>query len=253
VLLAVDVGNTATTLGLFSEGRVRARFRLATDRRRMDAEYLVLLAGLFENHDLAPPDELAIASVVPPVEHELAAAARALWGVESHFLRPENAGLRIEVERPGGVGADRLANALAVLAESGLERAIVVDFGTATTFDVVAAPDRYLGGAIAPGPETAAEALTARAAKLPRFDLVPPPRGPVGKNTEEALQSGLVLGYAALVEGMVRRIQAAVGPARVFATGGFAETLKNLVPIFDVVDPDLTLKGLLRWRSGSRA
>jgi len=253
VLLTVDVGNTATAMGLWRGDRLLARWRLATDRRRMAEEYAVFLEAVFRQKGLPRPTAAALASVVPPVEHELAAALAELWGIEAFLLTPENAGLEIAVEHPRGVGADRLANALAVLelaAPAG--RYLVVDFGTAATFDLVEAPNRYLGGAIAPGPETAAEALAQRAAKLPRFDLVPPPKGVVGKNTIEALQSGLVLGYASLVDGMIERFAGEVGPLLVVATGGFAGVIEGLCRRIDRVDPDLTLKGILRAYRGAR-
>ncbi len=247
MLLTVDVGNTATAMGLWQGERLLARWRMATDRMRMAEEYAVFLEAVFRQKGMPRPDAAAIASVVPPVEHELAAALAELWGIEPFLLTPENAGLEVAVEHPQGVGADRLANALGVLElASSSGRYLVVDFGTATTFDLVQAPNRYLGGAIAPGPETAAEALAQRAAKLPRFDLVPPPRGVVGKNTTEALQSGLVLGYAALVDGMIGRFVREVGPLLVVATGGFAPVIEGLTERIDRVDPDLTLKGLLR-------
>ncbi len=247
MLLTVDVGNTSTAMGLWRGRELLARWRIATDRGRMAEEYAVFLDQVFRLKGLAAPEAAAVASVVPPVEHELEAAFRELWGIEAHHLTPANAGLAIEVDHPQGVGADRLANALAVLERNRAERYLVVDFGTATTFDLVAAPNRYLGGAIAPGPETAAEALAERTAMLPRFDLVPPPRGVVGKNTTEALQSGLVLGYAALVDGMVARFEREAGPLAVVATGGFARVLAGLSARLSDVDPDLTLKGVRRF------
>ncbi len=247
MLLTVDVGNTTTAMGLWKDGELLARWRLATDRMRMAEEYAVFLEAVFRQKGLPRPAAAALASVVPPVEHELAAALEELWGLRPFILTPRNAGLEVAVDHPEGVGADRLANALAVLElPSPSGRYLVVDFGTAATFDLVEAPNRYLGGAIAPGPETAAEALSERAAKLPRFDLVPPPRGVVGKNTLEALQSGLVLGYAALVEGMIARFEAEAGPLLVVATGGFAEVVRGLCPRIERVDPDLTLRGLVR-------
>ncbi len=252
MLLTVDVGNTSTAMGLWRERELLARWRIATDRGRMAEEYAVFLDQVFRLKGLPRPAAAAVASVVPPVEHELEAAFRELWGIETHHLTPANAGLSIEVDHPQGVGPDRLANALAVLEHGDSARYLVVDFGTATTFDLVEPPNRYLGGAIAPGPETAAEALAERTAMLPRFDLVPPPRGVVGKNTTEALQSGLVLGYAALVDGMVERFAREVGPVKVVATGGFARVLAGLSARLSNVDPDLTLKGVRRFFETAR-
>ena len=253
MLLTVDVGNTSTAMGLWQDRRMLARWRIKTDRGRMAEEYAVFLEDVFRLKGLPRPQAAALASVVPPVEHELEDAIAALWGIETRILTPENAGIQIEVDHPQSVGPDRLANALAVLELEKAPRYLVVDFGTATTFDLVAAPDRYLGGAIAPGPETAAEALSERAAMLPRFDLVPPPRGVVGKNTKEALQSGLVLGYASLVDGMIARFREEAGELHVVATGGFSRVLKGLSREIAAVDPDLTLKGIRRFfeaRSG---
>jgi type III pantothenate kinase len=180
------------------------------------------------------------------VEREMGQAIEGLFGVKARVVDAEATGLEVAIDNPKEAGADRLVNAVGALGyPSPTGRYIVVDFGTATTFDLVEAPNRYLGGAITIGPQTAADALAQRTAKLPRIDLVPPQRA-VGKNTLEALRSGLVLGYAALVEGMVRRFKEEAGEALVIATGGFAETLRPICPSFDLVDEDLTLKGLLR-------
>lgn len=246
MLLAIDAGNTSTALGVFQGEKLIAHFRIHTDRMRMESEYAVLLKNLFSLKDLPPPQSALICSVVPPVERELQATVRALFGLEALVVGPEHTGLEILIDNPKEVGADRLVGAVGALDyESPTDRYVVVDFGTATTFDLVEAPGRYLGGAITIGPQTAADALAMRTAKLPRIDLLPPEKV-VGKNTPDALRSGLVLGYAALVEGMVRRFKEEAGEALVIATGGFAKTLKPLCPSFHVVDEDLTLKGLLR-------
>jgi type III pantothenate kinase len=246
MLLAVDIGNTSTALGLFEGERLVARFRIHTDRMRMESEYRVLLKNLFALEGLPSPKAALLSSVVPPVEREMARAIEGLFGVKAWVVDAEATGLEVAIDNPKEAGADRLVNAVGALGyPSPTGRYIVVDFGTATTFDLVEAPNRYLGGAITIGPQTAADALAQRTAKLPRIDLVPPERA-VGKNTLEALRSGLVLGYAALVEGMVRRFKEEAGEALVIATGGFAETLRPICPSFDLVDEDLTLKGLLR-------
>ena len=246
MLLAVDIGNTSTALGLFEGERLIAHFRIHTDRMRMESEYRVLLKNLFALEGLPPPKAALLSSVVPPVEREMGRAIEGLFGVKARVVDAEATGLVVAIDNPKEAGADRLVNAVGALAyPSPTGRYIVVDFGTATTFDLVEAPNRYLGGAITIGPQTAADALAQRTAKLPRIDLVPPQRA-VGKNTLEALRSGLVLGYAALVEGMVRRFKEEAGEALVIATGGFAETLRPICPSFDLVDENLTLKGLLR-------
>ena len=250
MLLAIDIGNTSTVLGVFSGEDLIAHFRIHTDRMRMESEYRVVLQNLFALENLPPPKAALLSSVVPPVEREMKEAIEKLFGIKARVVDAEATGLEVCIDNPKEAGTDRLVNAVGALDyESPTGRYIVVDFGTATTFDLVEVPNRYLGGAITIGPQTAADALAARTAKLPRIDLVPPARV-VGKNTLEALRSGLVYGYAAVVVGMVRRFKMEAGEALVIATGGFAETLKDLCPSFDVVDEDLTLKGLLRIHKG---
>ena len=250
MLLAIDIGNTSTALGVFSGEELVAHFRIHTDRMRMESEYRVMLRNLFALENLPPPNAALLSSVVPPVEREMKEAIKKLFSIKAQVVDAGATGLEVCIDNPKEAGTDRLVNAVGALGyESPTGRYIVVDFGTATTFDLVEAPNRYLGGAITIGPQTAADALAARTAKLPRIDLVPPTQV-VGKNTLDALRSGLVLGYAALVEGMVRRFKEEAGEALVIATGGFAETLRDLCPSFDVVDEDLTLKGLLRIHKG---
>jgi type III pantothenate kinase len=250
MLLAVDVGNTSTVLGLYDDHELVAHWRVATDRQRMADQYAVLLKNLLALEAFEPPGGAVISSVVPLVERELSAALARYWQVESRLVSSkalsESGLLRIETDNPREVGADRMVNAVAAL-EYQAEALIVVDFGTAANFDLVVKPNRLLGVSLAPGPVVAAEALFSRAAKLPRVDLVAPPTA-VGKNTITALQSGLVFGYAEMVDGMVRRIQREIDPslgdALVIATGGFAEVVKGHCREIDVYEPLLTLKGL---------
>ncbi|ADR36862.1 type III pantothenate kinase [Oceanithermus profundus] len=245
MLLAIDVGNTATILGLWDEDRLLERWRIATDPLRMESEYAVLFRELFDQAGLGAPDAAIVSSVVPPVEYEIELALDRLFGVRPLLVDARSAGLDVDLENPAEVGADRLVNAVAALAYGDPRgRYVVVDFGTATTFDLVEAPNVYRGGAIAPGPRTAAEALSLRTAKLPRVDLARPPARAVGRSTADALRSGLILGYASLVDGMVRRFLDEAGAARVIATGGFARTVERVCETLDVVDDDLTLKGL---------
>ena len=253
MLLAIDVGNTATIMGLWDEDRLLERWRIATDPLRMESEYVVLLRELFAASGRAGPDAAIVSNVVPPVEWEVAAALGELYGVEPLVVSAENAGLEVDLENPAEVGADRLVNAVAALAyDDPRGRYVVVDFGTATTFDLVEAPGVYRGGAIAPGPRTAAEALSLRTAKLPRVDLSRAPARVVGRSTVEALQSGLVLGYASLVDGMVRRFLAEAGEALVIASGGFARVVEPVCETLELVDDDLTLKGLrLIWEKSA--
>lgn len=250
MLLAVDVGNTSTVLGLFDGDNLRAHWRVATDRMRMADQYAVLMKNLLELDGLSPPTSAIISSVVPQVQRELGTALRHYWGVDGlavdNSLLNDTGLLSVETDNPREVGADRMVNAVAALSYPA-EAWIVVDFGTATNFDLIIAPNRLLGVALAPGPMVAAEALFARAAKLPRVELVAPEHA-IGKNTVSALQSGLVYGYAEMVDGMVNRISREVDPALgaplVIATGGFAEVVEGHCQRVDRFEPLLTLQGL---------
>ncbi len=251
MLLAVDVGNTSTVLGLFDGERLVADWRISTDRRRMADQYAVLLRELFALDGLDPPGRAIVSSVAPPADRELARALADRFGVRARTVGAELVAplLSVETERPTEVGADRLVNAVAATRTEG-DAWIVVDFGTAANFDLILAPNRLMGVALAPGPMIAAEALFERAAKLPRVDLVAPERA-VGRTTVDALRSGLVFGYAEMVDGMVGRIEREareeIGPdatVRVIATGGFAEVVMPHARRIDAVDPLLTLTGL---------
>ena len=252
MLLALDIGNTNVTLGLFRAGALVARRRAATDARASADEFEALLETLLRLDDasLADVSGIAVASVVPAVT----ASAEAVAARRERPLLLATAGtvpIPIRVDRPQEVGADRLVNALAVQRLHGTP-AVVVDFGTATTFDCVAADGAYVGGAIAPGLELGLEALAARTAKLPRIELRAPERA-IGRDTISAMQSGTVFGYQALASGLLARIRtelaeaSGIGPADVCAilTGGlsaapWAAELEGI----DAIDPDLTLKGL---------
>lgn len=249
MLLAVDVGNTSTVLGMFEDGELVANWRVATNRLRMADQYAVFFKSLFELEGVTPPDSAIISSVAPPVERELAQALHRYWGVDSTKIDSavlQDAGLlQVETDNPREVGADRMVNAVAAL-EHDAEAFVVVDFGTATNFDLIVKPNRLLGVALAPGPMIAAEALFARAAKLPRVELIAPATA-VGKNTVTALQSGLVFGYAEMVDGMVGRIRReaeGIEKITVIATGGFSEVVRGHCRTVDVYDPLLTLTGL---------
>ena len=252
MLLAIDIGNTNITIGLLRNGVLVATRRAATMPRATADEIEVLLDGLLHLDDgsFGDVDAIACASVVPALTaHVESIAAR-----RERPLTMALAGtvpLAIRTERPGEVGADRLVNALAAGRLYGTP-AVVVDFGTATTFDCVAADGAYVGGAIAPGLELGLEALAARTAKLPRVELRAPDRA-IGRDTVSAMQSGTVFGYQSLVAGLLARIrreladQASVTPADVKAilTGGLsAAPWAGDLDGIDAIDPDLTLKGL---------
>jgi type III pantothenate kinase len=246
MLLAIDLGNTNLTLGLYDGEKLGPRWRLATVHDRMPDEYGLQILGLL-SHAGYNPDRLTgvcLASVVPPLTTRVVEACRAYLNQEPLVVDAGvKTGVRIRYEDPRAVGADRIVDAAAVLRYYG-GPACVVDFGTATTFDAISAEGDYLGGAIAPGIGIAAEALYLRTAKLSRVDLQRPPNA-IGRNTVHAMQSGLLFGYVGLVEGMVARFRAELGPKmKVIATGGLAENVARETSVLEVIAPWLTLDGL---------
>jgi type III pantothenate kinase len=246
MLLAIDIGNTNITLGLYQGENLGPRWRLATEHERMPDEYGLQFYGLLM-HSRHPVEEIhgiCLASVVPPLTGRIIEACRSYLHHEPLVIDAGvKTGVRIRYEDPRAVGADRIVDAAAVQRLYG-GPACVVDFGTATTFDAISADGDYLGGAIAPGIGIAAEALFLRTAKLPRVDLQRPPN-PIGRNTVHAMQSGLLFGYVSLVEGMVTRFRGELGPGmKVIATGGLAEIISQETQVFDIIAPWLTLDGL---------
>ena len=246
MLLAMDVGNTQTVLGLFDGEVLRAMWRISSDRSRTPDELALVVRELLATRGWRPEEvrQAVVGSVVPP----LTAAARGMAEllldhpplVVDHTLRLD---VELAVEEPALLGADRIANAVAAYRQHGAP-VIVVDLGTATTYDVLASGGRYLGGVIAPGLFTAAEELVRRTSRLPRVDLVPP-ASVIGRNTEEAMRAGLVLGAAVQIDGLVRRIWRELGErCPVIATGGDAGILMPLCETVDLVEPHLTLIGL---------
>jgi type III pantothenate kinase len=256
MLLTIDVGNTNTVLGVFEGASLVAHWRLTTRREQTADEYGILVRNLFATSDLDPArvDAVALASVVPPLTPVLVELAREYLGQEALVIGPGvNTGMPVLYEPPGDVGADRIVNGVAAFAAYG-GPVIVVDFGTATTFDVITRRGEYAGGVICPGVGISADALFQRAARLPRVDVRNP--GPVvGRSTVGSIQSGLYFGYGAMCEGLIARIRAEIGePVRVVATGGLAETLAAEIPSIEAVDPVLTLTGLrLVWERNGRA
>jgi len=246
MLLAIDVGNTNITLGLYQGEKLGARWRMATDDARMPDEYGIQFLGLLQ-HAGCSPDDLhgaCVASVVPPLTGKIISACRQYLKVDPLVVDAGvKTGVRVRYEDPRAVGADRIVDAAAVQRFYG-GPACVVDFGTATTFDAISAEGDYLGGAIAPGIGIAAEALFQRTAKLPRVDLQRPP-SVIGRNTVHAMQSGLLFGYVALVEGMVVRFRQELGAAmKVIGTGGLAEVVARETDVIQILAPWLTLDGL---------
>lgn len=246
MLLAIDVGNTNLTLGLYEGDSLGPRWRLATDHERMPDEYGLQFVGLLSHEGKRVEDisGICFASVVPPLTSKIVQACNTYLNRDPLVVDAGvKTGVRVRYENPKAVGADRIADAAAVQRIYG-GPACVVDFGTATTFDAISKEGDYLGGAIAPGIGIAAEALFIRTAKLPRVDLQRPPHA-IGSNTVHAMQSGLLFGYVALVEGMVERFRMELGnDMRVIATGGLAEILAVETEVIEVVAPWLTLDGL---------
>jgi type III pantothenate kinase len=250
MLLAIDIGNTNITLGLYQADEMQAAWRLATAHERMADEYGLQMLGLLAHVACQPKDVngVVMASVVPPLTGTFQQACREYIGQTPLVVDAGvKTGVRIRYEDPKAVGADRVVDAAAVQHLYG-GPACVVDFGTATTFDAISAEGDYLGGAIAPGIGIAADALFQRTAKLPRVDLSRPPAA-IGRNTVHAMQSGLLYGYVGLVEGMVERFRAELGSEmKVIGTGGLTEIIAAETKVIEIVAPWLTLDGLhLIW------
>jgi len=245
-LLAIDVGNTTITLGVYRGDELVAHWSIATRRERTADEYAVLLESLFAQQGvkLSQIEHSVLGCVVPPLLSTFQEIGERYLSERPLVVGPGiELGLRICTDNPKELGADRVANALAAKRLYGTP-AIVIDFSTATTFDAVSREGDYLGDAIAPGLGIAADALFRQTAKLPRVELTAPP-SPIGRNTEESIQSGLVYGYVGLVEGMVERLRQELGEdARVIATGEHAALIARHTDVIQVVDPHLTLAGL---------
>jgi type III pantothenate kinase len=246
MLLTIDIGNTNLTLGLYEGETLGPRWRLATDHERMPDEYGMQFYALMAHSDRSPADltGICLASVVPPLTSKVVQACRLYLGLNPLVVDAGvRTGVRVRYEDPRAVGADRIADAAAVQRLYG-GPACVVDFGTATTFDAISREGDYLGGAIAPGIGIASEALFHRTAKLPRVDLQRPPAA-IGRNTVHAMQSGLLFGYVALVEGMVARFRQELGEdTKVISTGGLAELIAAETGVIQFIAPWLTLDGL---------
>jgi len=250
VLLAIDVGNTNIVLGVFRGADLVHSWRLTTLRERTADELGILVTSLCEHYGIRRDEVsgIVMASVVPPQTGTMIAMVREYFGREPLNLEPGvNTGMPVLYDNPREVGADRVVNGVAAYEEYGRaqQRAvIVVDFGTATTFDAVSAKGEYLGGVICPGPQISADALFQRAAKLPRIDLRKPDRV-IGTNTVASMQSGLFWGYVDMVQGLVERMRDELGgEVVVVATGGLASMVAPETSVIDHVDAELTLRGL---------
>jgi len=246
MLLAIDIGNTGISLGIFDGDKLKVTWQLATEIHRMADEYGILLLNLLQRQKL-PPSKISgvsLCSVVPPLVPTFQEMCQKHLNVQPLVVEAGvKTGMRIYMDNPREVGPDRVVNAVAAHRLYG-KPVTIIDFGTATTFDVISQEGDYLGGAIAPGISIASEALFNHTAVLPRIELIRP-KQVIGKNTSSAMQSGIIFGYIGLVEGMIQRIEQELGnKTEVVATGGHAYPIAREIPAIDVINPDLTLIGL---------
>jgi len=250
LLLVLEVGNTNTKVGVYEGDRLRVSWRLTSRREQTADEYGLFIETLLRTRGIEPRqiDGVALSNVVPPVQQTLESMCEKYFAVAPYSVEPGvNVAMPLAVDNPREVGADRITKSIAAAALYG-PPLIVVDLGTATTFDCVNAAGEFIGGAIAPGIFTATEALIARAARLYRVELVRPKEA-IGRNTVTNIQSGVVYGYAGLVDGLVDRMKAEMaGRPKCIATGGHAALIANVARSIDSVNEDLGLEGLrLLW------
>ena len=256
MLLAIDVGNTETKLGIFEDGEesLRQNWRVTTELRRTPDEYGVFFTQLFNAGGIAIShvDAVAIASVVPKLDPVLEAVCDRFFGVKPRFLKPEVQQLMpVVTERPAEVGADLVAAAIGARAHFGAPL-IVISYGTATVFTAISSAGEYLGAAIAPGITISIDALVGRTAKLPQIGL-DAPAAAIGRNTIDSLHSGIVYGFVGQTEAIVARMRGELGhAAKVIATGGLADVVAKQTLIIDAVDPDASLEGLRLYHEATR-
>lgn len=248
MLFVMDVGNTNMTLGVFRGRDLIAHWRLCTQRERTTDEYGLMCRNLFAIEQLATKEikAIAISSVVPPLNHTMRRMCRKYFGLEPLCVDARmNLGMPIRCHPPEDVGADRIINGIAAYEKYG-GPVIVVDFGTATTFDVINEKGEYMGGVIAPGVLIASEALFQRTAKLPRVEICKPEKI-IGNSTVSSIQSGLFYGYIGLVDGILKRMLEEIPGAKVTATGGLANMIGKSSEYIQAIDPNLTLDGLYHF------
>ena len=246
MLLVIDVGNTHTVLGMYEGEKLLHHWRVWTDQQKTSDEYGILIRNLYDASHLSSREVTAIivSSVVPPLTPTIVDLCVQYFGITPLVVGPGvKTGISIKMDNPKEVGADRIVNAVAAFAKC-KQACIVLDFGTATTFDYISPGGDYMGGIIAPGASISAEALFRQASKLPRVEIVKPPTV-IGKNTVAAMQSGIFFGYLSLVEGIIDRIRKEVGTNPiVVATGGLAGAIAGESSKIQVIDENLTLEGL---------
>ncbi len=255
MLLVLDVGNTNTTLGLYEGEELKNSWRLTSERQRTVDEYGIMCLTLLQLAGLRPGSvtDIVISSVVPPLDFTLNKMAEVYFGIKPLFIDSTNAGMPVLYEDPQEVGPDRIVNAVAAFSKYG-GPCIVVDFGTATTFDVISSAGEYLGGIICPGIQISADALFQRAARLRRIEIRQPERI-IGTNTTASVQSGLYYGNIGQVDGVIEQIIRELGEQpRVIATGGLAPLIGKGSRHIEAVEPDLTLEGmrLIHMRQGGK-
>ena len=247
MLLVIDVGNTNTVMGVYHNKRLVRDWRMRTERNTTEDEFNVLVTGLFTcgEVDLSSVEKTIISCVVPPMVQILDSFCRKYLGHAPHWVDAKSyKGLPLLTHNPSEVGADRIVNAVAAHHKYKTSL-IIIDFGTATTFDAVSEKGEYLGGAISPGILIASEALFRKASKLPRVEIFMAPDTVIGKDTAASIKAGIIYGYAGLVDGMVERMQAEMDlQPKVIATGGLAPLIKNVTRSIEAVEPNLTLEGL---------
>ena len=247
MLFVVDVGNTNTVMGVYQGKDLKKKWRIETRPSATEYEFYTLVAALFEgsNIDVADIEKTIISSVVPPMQSNFDVFCRNFLG-HSPFWVDQTSYIKMPIHyrNPSELGADRIVNAVAAF-ERYKTNLIVIDFGTATTFDFVSENGDFIGGAISPGIKTASDALFIKTSKLPKICIDAPPEKVIGKDTVDSLRSGIIYGYAGLVDGMVRRmIKETNSSPKVIATGGLSELMYHVAETIEVIDSDLTLKGL---------
>lgn len=248
MLLTIDVGNSQTVCGVFKKGNLLYHWRLKTDREKTADELAARFLSLFalQNIHFTDIKNVIIASVVPTQQQAWYEFSTRYANCSPLVVNGQTleTGIKIMTDNPAEVGADRIVNAVAAFAQYG-KSCIVVDFGTAITFDCISAKGEYLGGAIMPGMIISMDALASRTAKLPRIDISIPPERAIGANTVDAIKSGLLFGYGAMVDGLINKLSAEFAETpQVIATGGMAELIAPYTESIQIVDPMLTLKGL---------
>lgn len=245
MLLAIDIGNTNVTLGVFERGKLKCHSRLETEVCQDHCEVAQLLKHFFQSEgiDFKKVDGVAISSVVPSLNQDFSDLSRDFFGQKPLWITPSSAKIPLRVDTPDEVGADRLCNAVAAW-EKFKQATIVVDFGTATTFDIITAKGEYGGGAIIPGLQVAADALAAKTAQLPKVEIAKPKRV-VGRNTVECIQAGLYYGYVGMIDHLIDLSRKEEGvPMKVIATGGLAPLIAQESKFIEEVEPFLTLEGI---------